>query len=500
MYKFKKSFAVLVFLVLTTIAGAQKQDSIILPSIKDVIAQGLNANYDIKITKKTMDIYEGITKSYSGAFDPNIGFSTDYLGGIDPTIQFKDKFKMDLYYYQNTKLGINFSTGTNFMRLTDISNQNDLENINGLWFEMGIPLLRGLGSYNKTTVNLKISKLKYNSTKINFEYEITYFIRNVILAYTKLYIDQQLINSYDTILSDLNKVFSDLEIEVSKNIIPKAELIIVNTSIKQVESKRQLALTQMNNSYLELMKLLGQENVPEIIHSVKMPYLIPDFELDNVKLYVVQKIANKERIIKNSLEFMNQENRKNIAEYELKSAKNEKLNDFQLKLKYNYYAMETNVDWNNSIVLGSGYYPGSSYGLTLNYLLPIGNNNKKGLYISKMEEFDMENQQTEKLVFNKEKELQDVGNSLLGAIKLYEMQKEIAKLRWQVYKNEMLKYNIGKSTQMDILTSNENYVKAIINLKEIQMSMIDLFINFKFLCNQIPRSSSELSQFSVFSY
>jgi outer membrane protein TolC len=357
-----------------------------------------------------------------------------------------------------------------------------------------------LGPYNKTTVNLKISELKYNSTKINFEFEITYFIKNIILAYTRLYIDQQLINSYDTILSDLNKVLSDMEMEVNKNMIPKSELIIVNTSVKQVESKRQLALTQMNNSYLKLMKLMGQENVSGIIHKVKMPYLIPDFEPDKMKLYVIRKIADKENIIKNSPDFMNQENRKNIAEYELKSAKNEKLNDFQLKLKYNYYAMETNVDWSNSIVFGLGYYPGSSYGLTLNYLLPIGNNNKKGLYLSKLEEFDLERQQTEKLVFNKEKELQDLGNSLLGAIKLYEMQKEITELRWKVYKNELLKYNIGKSTQMDILTSNENYVRAIINLKEIQMSMIDLFINFKFLCNQIPRSSSELSQFSVFSY
>jgi outer membrane protein TolC len=488
------------FFALTTTAEAQKQDSIIIPSVKEVIAQGLNANYDIKITKKTIDIYEGITKSYSGAFDPNIGFSTDYLSGVDPSVSFKDKFKMDLYYYQNTKPGINFSTGVNFMRLTDISGQGDLENINGLWFEMGIPLLRGLGPYNKTTVNLKISELKYNSTKINFEFEITYFIKNIILAYTRLYIDQQLINSYDTILSDLNKVLSDMEMEVNKNMIPKSELIIVNTSVKQVESKRQLALTQMNNSYLKLMKLMGQENVSGIIHKVKMPYLIPDFEPDKMKLYVIRKIANKENIIKNSLDFMNQENRKNIAEYELKSAKNEKLNDFQLKLKYNYYAMETNVDWSNSIVFGSGYYPGSSYGLTLNYLLPIGNNNKKGLYLSKLEEFNLERQQTEKLIFIKEKELQDVGNSLLGAIKLYEMQKEITELRWQVYKNELLKYNIGKSTQMDILTSNENYVRAIISLNEIQMSMIDLFINFKFLCNQIPRSSSELSQFSVFSY
>ncbi len=489
---------VLISMFAVKILVGQSSQSISLPAINKVIAEGLETNFNLKILKKGIEISEVNIDAHRGAYDPVLGLNSFLLKGKSPDMQFANKSNFDLYYYQNTKSGLNFNTGANLLRFDGLQQQTETFNLNGVWFELGVPLLKGLGKNNPENVNLRISQLQYSNSKVKFESRVMNYIKGLAQVYSSLIVTQNLINNYNIIISDLDSSYKDYEALVEKNISPRTELLVVKTALVQVESHKQLAITKLNNQYFELLQLLGKEGDKVYVSDIKSTNNKVEFDEAKVKAYVSTKFSLIDSLIKNAPDYNYLTTEKNVAAFKMDAAKNEKLNNLELKLKYNYYSEKSNVDWGNSIILGETNFPGSSFAVTLNYSIPVMNRTLKSKYIAQMKSFEISDDQLQKFELERRNDIRNFGFQLIDAVHQYEIQKEIMDLRKQVYENEIIKYKHGQSSQINVLTSNENYVNTLLSLNEAQLHMLLVLIDFKYLCNELPSNPSQLNNYKLF--
>jgi len=316
--------------------SAQDTATITLPSLKEVIEIGLENNYDIKITKKLIDISKGEMRAYDGAFDLLLGTDLNLLPGIQPSVESKDEYGFNLYLYQPTKIGLNFSTGVTYLRETNLDiTDSPTENINGVWLQLQMPLLKGLGNNNTDYTNLKISELGVTFQLVNFDYEITVLINNLILAYVKVLYTGKVCTNYQDILTSLNILQNDLQLEADRGLIPKAELLMNSADINLIESRLKSAKSDMTSSYIELMILLGENTKAKYIENINYPYSILRDQTDSLQLFVNTLVNNRDSITRENLNFVRQTLNQEGAALQLKEAKNGILHDLNLQLKYN---------------------------------------------------------------------------------------------------------------------------------------------------------------------
>jgi len=477
----------------------QNHKSILLPAINQIIAKGLETNFNMKILKKSIEISEINIDAYRGAYDPVLGLNSFLLKGKSPDMQFANKSNFDLYYYQNTKSGLNFNTGAKLLRFDGLQQQTETFNLNGVWFELGVPLLKGLGKNNPENVNLRISQLQYSNSKVKFEARVMNYIKGLAQVYSSLIVTQNLINNYNIIITDLDSSYKDYEALVEKNISPRTELLVVKTALVQVQSHKQQAITELNNQYFKLLQFIGKEGSKAYISEIKNTTNNIEFDEEKVKIYVFDKFSIIDSLVKNAPDYNYLATEKNVAAFKMDAAKNEKLNNLELKLKYNYYSEKSNVDWGNSIILGETNFPGSSFALTLNYSIPVMNRTLKSKYIAQMKSFEISDEQLQKFELERSNDIRNYGFQLIDAIHQYEIQKEIMDLRKQVYENEIIKYKHDQSSQINVLTSNENYVNTLLSLNKSQLHMLLILIDFKYLCNELPTNPSQLNNYQLYS-
>lgn len=479
-------------------SNAQTVTKVIIPGMNEMIETGLANNYDIKINHHMVEISKGEMKSYKGAFDPELGvdYTTSY--GISTDAESKDPTNADLYLYVPTKLGVDVTTGLSYFRQYDLTQNSQSEIANGAWLQVDIPLLKGLGNSNQNLINYEISKLKLETTKIDFDYKVTALIKDIVLSYTKVFSQFQLYKSQESIIENFGEYKSDIEQKIDKQIIPAAESINVNAEMAQLKSEENTIFDDLKSDYLDLMKLVGEDAEIKNVKEFQVLFLMPEINSNEIQEYVDGVLNNLDEVAKQSLLVGKQESEKERVRNELYATKLNLRNDLDLKLKYNYYSEEINGAWNNYLIFQNSTYPGSSYEATLTYRLPFRNNVAKGRFMAKQEEYQLEQEYYNKLIFELKKDIENVAVSLLNSLDVYTMQKEISDLRGKAYANEKLKYRNGNSTQLDVLTAHRTFTQALLKVHSMEFGVVYNLVMLKFLCTQIPKNSEELSGFNVF--
>ncbi len=486
--------------------SAQDNATVTLPSLKNVIEIGLENNYDIKITKKLIDIAKGQRRAYDGAFDLSLGAELDMLPGLQPDIETEDEYSFNLYLYQPTKIGLDFSTGVSYLREKNLNLDNSpTENVNGVWIQLEMPLLKGLGKNNTDFNNLKIAELGVTAQMVNFDYEATVLIKNLILAYVQVLYTEKVRANYQDFLNSLNGLQNDLQLEADRGIIPKAELLLNSADINLIESKLKSTTNDLNSSYIELMILLGEKAKAE--YAGKVEYIgnanysntILRSQKDSLQFFVNSLVNSRDSIVSANLSFVGQTLNQQGAALQLKEAKNGILNDLSLQLKYNYYAADLNQPAADFLVFGKSTYPGSSYLLSLNYTLPFGNNQARGTFIATTEDYNMQQEITEQMHFEMGKAIENTAFSLLDSYSIYVADFQISQIRKVIYENELLKFKTGTSNQINVQQVRQDFIESTLSVCQSELIYIELLVNFKFLCNKIPKNTDELEEFELLS-
>lgn len=475
-------------------AGAQQ-----IPSLPEVIGIGLENNYAIKLDGRRIEAARGEWISYKGAFDPVVGFDGSSLSGIQPDMEKKDASSLDLYLRIPTGWGVSFTAGLNYSRLYDLTNQGVSEFANGVWTQLDIPLLQGFGKYNRDRMNRQIARLKLLASRVTFDYTTTTFIKDVILSYAQVYCNYQSYLSQRAIIYDFRQYKNDIRQKIEKNLIPAADMINVDAELISLESDLDTYALALKTSCNELMKLVGTDIAPPADPAAfSMPFSFPAIDESKIRSYILHVQHEEEAILQKSLPFQKQKLEEESAFKEVKAAKNEKKHQLNFQFKYNYFSEKINGNWHSFFIFPESKYPGSSYLFTLNYRFPLGNHKSKGYYMAKKEAYDMQKESTRQVLFEQRKAIDENIMSLTSSTEMYTVQTKMAGLYQQVYANEVLKYSIGQSSQMNVLKAHQDFVKSSIVIYEKEYRLISDWIALKYLCDELPKTSSELKIFTVF--
>ncbi len=487
-------------LCILTKLSAQDTTTLTLRSLGQIIETGLENNYDVKINKKLINISKGEMRAYDGAFDFALEADLNLLPGTQPTVESEDEYSFGLFFYKPTKIGLNFATGVHYLRETNLDIANSpTENLNGVWFQLDMPLLKGLGKNNTDFTNLKIAELGVTSELVNFDYEITVLIKNLILAYIKVLYYGKVSSNYHDILNSLNTLQYDLQLAADREQIPQAELLLNSAEISLIESQLKLVKNNLTSSYIDLMILLGEQSEAKYFEHVNYSYSTLMDQKDSLQLFVNTLVNNRDSIVRTNLSYIRQTLNQESAALQLKEARNEIRNDLSLQLKYNYYAMDLNQPFSDYLVFGESTYPGSSYTFSLNYTLPFGNNQARGTFIAKTEEHDMQQDITEQLHFEMKKAIESNAFSLLDSYSIYEMDFNNSKIRREIYDNELLKFKIGNSNQINVQQVLRDFIESTLNVYQSELAYVELLVKMKFLCNKLPKNNIELQEFRLLS-
>ncbi len=492
--------SLLVVALLAGTVSGQDSQMVVLPEINRVLAEGLEANYNIRIFRRNIDIAKVLVTANRGTFDPVLGLNGQHLFGTSPDLQFADRTGIEFYYSQYLRPGISFNTGANFLRYDGLQQQGQTFNINGVWFELGVPLLRGIGKNNQDNANLYIAQVEYSNSKVKFRSQVMDYIKRVSQSYATLVLRQHLINAYDTIITDLETVYADYRQMSEKGLLPEAELLVIKTAEVQARLKRQQTLIKLNSDYFSFLDLMGKPGSASYISEINSPMQNLEPGREEVAAYVLHRFSEMDSIIARSPDYNRFLLAKKVAGIQADAAKNNRLNKLDLKLRYNYYSSRTDIPWSESIILGQTNYPGSSFAVTLNYALPVMNRTLKSTYIARMKSLDIREQELKQFEVERRNEIRNSGFKLIDAVQRYYMQKEIVSLRKRVYENEILKFKHGQSSQIDVLTSNENYVNSLLQLNTVHQEVMTILIEFKYLCNELPSDPSELGEFDLLKF
>jgi outer membrane protein TolC len=154
-------------------------------------------------------------------------------------------------------------------------------------------------------------------------------------------------------------------------------------------------------------------------------------------------------------------------------------------------------NWDRFWVYSESFFPGPSYQLTVAYKLPFGNNQARGAYVAKREEYELQKTTTEKFAFEMKKNIESLSNALVNSLDILDGQEDITDLRQQAYANEIAKYDShnSNSTQIDVLNAHEDYMQSLLSTYAKEYIVMFNWLNLQFLCNDIPGNTEQLNVF-----
>lgn len=491
----KNIFIIVLFAArMTNHVVAQTNAEIMLPTLLESIEIGLKNNYDIKNNQLQVEKSKGDKQSAKGVFDPSLNVNVSTMSGILLPDKDRNPSSLNLSLTVPTKLGINASTGFVSSQTKDPTNNDATQLVNGTWLQLDMPLLKGIGKSNMNLLNQNIAALNLASTQVSFDYEVTRFIKNVTLAYLKIVYKDRANKDHEVIIHDLEAYKDTLQQKINNNTVGSVEILNVKAELAQLKSDLNSAYNEIKNDYLDYRKLLGLETASLTTQNFAAPEAPPAMEGAEIKRYVSDVLIRKSDIARQSLAFKKQKLKEESLSKEVKIANYAKRNDLSLQLRYNYYSEVDGGRWNSFWIYPqtSSYPPGSSYLLTLTYKLPFGNNAAKGAYMAKKSDYEFQKTSNEQLLFEMETNVETLSNDLLNSVEALETQKEIAKLREQIYLNEVSKYH-EHTTQMNVLNAHQGYMESLLTIQLKEYAVYSNWLNLKFLCNDIPQNFEQLS-------
>jgi outer membrane protein TolC len=492
----KKIIISIIMLLAGCIVGslmAQTHSEVTLPTLQEAIEVGLKNNYDIKINQRSVEISKGEKQAAKGAFDPILAAKISAISGVSHLAEMKNPQHSELSLLLPTQWGVNATTGLSYSRISNII--YPVQSANGAWIQLDLPILKGLGKTNKNFIDYQVAKLNLDATQANFDYEIMRFIKDAALAYLNVFYKNQAYNTQSQIIIELEEYKNSLQLKIDNNTVPATEIINISTELAQIKSDRSTSFAEVKNAYVAYLQILGLESAPLDMDCLLTPFIRPILHDERMKNYVSNAIFRKNDIVHQSPAFKKQEIMEASLLQEATSAKYEKRHDLQLQLRYNYnhYSESDHGISNPFWGYPQSVFFGSTYLLTLSYKLPIGNNTAKGNYLSKINEYESQKTVNDQLVTEMENNIEIQSNNLLNSIEVLDMQKEITKFREQVYHNEVLKYDQGNSTQIDVINSHREYMEAALAIHSKEYIVISNWLNMKFLCNDIPQNAEQLT-------
>jgi outer membrane protein TolC len=473
-----------------------------------ILQKGLEENYSIRLKNHAVEQSRGQMVSARGFLNPQLTLGTDQYYGTNPAVTYQDSYSLNGQLLIPTRIGMKFFTGFKLSTETDIiSGVPDVFpstympiNESGMWAGVSMPLLRDFGRNNSSNANLLSSVLINKAQNIAFTDEICQFIKNSLASYYNTFQRVRIFNILSEADADARQYLSDIQLMIDNEQIPKVEIYRATAYQINISQQFLLSRNEIGNSLFDLITIVGTKgmNTPEkppvFLDSVPDP---ASFPWEKYSAYVYQ---NMDSMLVNTPYYKSQEMITSSSQIAANAAKHNKLNELTLDAKYFLFgstAYQPVSDFNQTFSSSS---PGPSFNLTLSYKLPFKNEERKGEYIARLSAFESNKTQLEKVNFESKYQVLKLLGDLNILIPLFKSQVELADIEEKTYQNEVQKFKMGASTQINIINTYMDYNTAMLNVENGRQSIMIRIINLKYLLGDFPTSTEQLVSYNPWDF
>jgi outer membrane protein TolC len=477
-------------------------------SIARVLQYGLESNFDIRMKWQVVNQSQGQVQTNKGAFNPSLNVTGYGFYGTDPTVTFFDSYYVSGQFLLPTRFGAKFYTGFKLSTMTEIisgvpdyyPSTNMAINESGMWAGVTMPLLRDFGSNNSSNASFKASLMMNKAQNISFSDEVCVFIKNTLSYYYNSYLRLKIWKILSDAEKDAKEYLNAIEEMIKAEQIPKAEIYRAKAYETNINQQYDAARNEINKSLYDLITSIGGKGslsareYPRFLDSLPDPSKFP---WENYSMWVLN---NVDTLISHTSYIKSQKMSMEASKIEMKAAKYNKMNELNLDLRYYYFgstAYQPFSDFNQTFTSGS---PGSSVNLTLTYKLPFSNDVQKGLYVTKLSSYELNKTQLEKTVFNSKMQVFQLLSDLGNLIKIFKNQIELAALEKRTFDNEVQKFKMGTSTQINVINTYMDYNNALLTAENGRQAIITKVIILKYLIGDFPTSSEQLLKYNLWDF
>jgi len=473
-----------------------------------VLQVGLEANFNIRLKKHILSESEGQLTSAKGAFNPQLSLNTYGFYGADPTVTFQDSYYLSGQLLIPTRLGIKVYTGFKLSTETEIisgvpdvfPSTNMPVNASGIWAGVTMPLLRDLGRNNSRNIAFLSTLMMNQAQNVSFTDEICQFVKNTLTYYYLAYERVKIFSILTYARKDAKQYLSDIEQMIVDEQIPESEVFRAQAYELTIDQQYSLAKNEITNSLFDLITSMDMngtlvaKQVPLFLDSLPDP---ASFPWEKYSDYILK---NVDSMIVNTHYYKSQELATSASQIEMNGARYNKLNDLNLDLRYMYFgttSYEPFSEFNKSFSSGS---PGSSVNLTLSYKIPFKNEELKGDYLTKLASYEYSKTQLEKVKFDSKMQVFQLLSDIGHLFPLFKNQVELAELEKKTFDNELQKFNMGASTQIDVINTFKDYNSALLNIESGRQEIITKVIALKYLIGDFPANSDQLLRYNLWDF
>lgn len=488
-----KILTIIIFVILTYNINASENAI----SFSDILTEGLENNYNIKLQKLEVDKSNYTLMKANGYLNPYFETGLVYGSGVDPTITNDGTQYFQTNFVLPTNIGIDFYSGVRLESTNLIQEKFNL-NSAGAWIGAKIPLLRGLGGNSEINTFINTSKLNQKAKEQQFSNQILTYFKDLLITYLYLSQNKGQYQIKEIEFDESIKYQQDIYELVENDQFPAVEKNRANTLVNQKQNELIEAKISALEVIFNLKKLLGVDTYFDLDSLPILADTIPNPNVKKIKEFISQN-SDLETQIKNTPIYKSIALNLKAEELSMDNAENQEYNPLDLDIKVSRFGMYPNGVYKLNDALNSTY-PGYSVLLTLSHTFPIGNEQKEGIYLEQQVEYNKLKTNLDQYVFNTTTNVRMNFTILEQKLVLYEQTENIVKLMKQNLLDEKDKFKLGNATQIDIILSFNNYFNAELSLNSLKYEIWGNYVNLKYMLGELPNNKQELTDFSLVNF
>ncbi len=463
---------------------------------ESVLREGMQNNYDIRLQKLDLEKSSFNVLQTQGLTTPYFTFDLTSGEGVDPTVTNTGTIYFEENFVVPTSRGIDFYTGIHAESSENLQPTMNFNNF-GIWAGVTMPLLRGLGENSPANTAIRSASITNEASDQQLSDEIMSYFRDLQTAYLALKhgVDQYEINAQS--LAQAKKHQQLIRKLIAGGALPKVEDNQTTVHVIEYEQRLNQAKLAALDSYYALRQLIGVKDESILLEIPDAVSNVPEPNLKRMDDLIVKYSSIDDTMIKSTPYYKNVSLLSDVEKLQLDKAENQKLNQLDLEVRVSWFQMTDSARYADAF---DSDYPGASALLTLNYTLPVKNVQQEGAYLAQQAEYRSSKLNLEQLLFDTRVQIQRMVMNLQLLTSHYERDRELVDVRKQTWKDEIVKFKLGNSTQIDIIQSFDNYFASARTFNSRKFRIHDLVIKLKYLLGELPGTEKQMNNFSLANY
>lgn len=480
----------LVVVLLFTFPTVQEADDTGLKLLQ-AVKSSLKNNQDIKVEEMTVLTGKGVFQEAKGEFDPTLSLSITrvlgYPGYPSSGTDLEELKSTDLIL--GITLEKEFRSGiTTTLAATATQNRSyeaDTFNYSDVNFTISVPLLQGRGKAAAGAAE-KSYKLIYEADKLSLQHTVADYLKQTAQGYWDYAAAMKTVDSYKQAEKESKKHLSEI-IQLKKS-NEKFKKISVGQleAHNRIQAASAIAAMQKLREARQSLGILMGVSYKDLDALPKPVSDFPSIDLSRIDPVIQDIQGYIEKALSNRADIKAYEKYIRSSQVLLKQAKNQTLNQLDLSVTVGYIGYNTaensvakyfSAMWENRSGINS------SVGLT--YELPINNNVNRGALVqtrAALKTYEIENFQLKRSISSQ------ISLSISNLKNLYLELQEI-KTIMEAYEKELViekkKFREGKSTLIDIVTTESKLISARIQVIAKKNQIAQEIVNFRYLTSTL---------------